>query len=133
MKITIRTDLIAPCGLNCSVCRAYLRDRNKCPGCRESDENRPPSKVICKIRTCEELKNNNLKYCYECADFPCKNINNLDKRYRTRYNLSVIDNLEKIEKHGVRDFIRNEKRKWACSDCGGVVGMHSGSCSNCGI
>jgi hypothetical protein len=26
--------LIAPCGMNCGVCMAYLREKNKCPGCR---------------------------------------------------------------------------------------------------
>jgi hypothetical protein len=27
-------EIISPSGLNCSLCRAYLRDRNACPGCR---------------------------------------------------------------------------------------------------
>ena len=132
MKISFKTKLIAPCGINCGVCRAYLRERNRCPGCRESDEDRPPSKVICGIRTCEELKNNNLKYCYECDEYPCADIEHLDKRYRTRYNLSVIENLANIKEFGVREFVRNEKTRWACSDCGGTICMHKGTCYECG-
>jgi len=27
---------IAACGINCGTCRAYLRERNKCRGCRAS-------------------------------------------------------------------------------------------------
>ena len=30
-------DLIAPCGMNCSLCRAYGRERKPCPGCRGDD------------------------------------------------------------------------------------------------
>ncbi|MCP4727814.1 MAG: DUF3795 domain-containing protein [bacterium] len=132
MNMTIKTKLIAPCGINCRVCRAYLRERNHCPGCRESDEDRPPSKVVCGIRTCEELKNNNLKYCYECDEFPCEDIKHLDKRYRTRYDLSVIENLENIKEQGIRAFIRSEKVRWTCAACSSVICMHTGSCHICG-
>ncbi len=30
--------IIAPCGMNCSICMAYLRGKNKCPGCRGIDD-----------------------------------------------------------------------------------------------
>jgi len=26
--------LIAPCGMNCGACIAFMRDKNNCPGCR---------------------------------------------------------------------------------------------------
>ena len=44
MKIDtiIKTSHIAPCGMNCSICRGYLRKKNKCLGCREIDENITP-------------------------------------------------------------------------------------------
>ncbi|MDD5456566.1 MAG: hypothetical protein PHV30_05985 [Candidatus Margulisbacteria bacterium] len=29
--------LIAPCGMNCAICLGYLREKNKCPGCSETD------------------------------------------------------------------------------------------------
>ncbi len=29
--------LIAPCGMNCGICLAYLRTKNVCPGCRVND------------------------------------------------------------------------------------------------
>jgi uncharacterized radical SAM superfamily Fe-S cluster-containing enzyme len=34
MKALENISLIAPCGMNCSICSAYLREKNKCPGCR---------------------------------------------------------------------------------------------------
>lgn len=33
--------LIAPCGMNCQLCYAFQREKNKCPGCL-GDENSIP-------------------------------------------------------------------------------------------
>ena len=27
-------ELIAPCGMNCGICKYYYREKDKCPGCR---------------------------------------------------------------------------------------------------
>jgi hypothetical protein len=127
----IKTSHIAPCGMNCSICRGYLREKNKCLGCREIDENKPISRAKCTIKNCIELKNNNLKFCYKCKKFPCKRMKNLDKRYRTKYHMSMIENLENINKFGIRKFIENEKTRWKCSNCGSIICVHNGKCSNC--
>jgi len=108
-KSSTKSSLIAPCRMNCGICRAYLREKNKCPGCRSSDENKLSSRVNCKIKNCNELKKNNLKFCYNCKKFPCERINHLDKRYRTKYNMSMIENLNNIGKIGIREFVSNEK------------------------
>lgn len=127
-----KISLIAPCGMNCGVCLAYLRDKNKCPGCRVGNKNKSKSCLNCKIKNCKELKNKNLKFCFSCTLFPCDRIKRLDKRYRIKYNMSMIENLENIKKLGVRKFVRNEKLRWACSQCGGTICVHRGYCFNCG-
>lgn len=38
MLAEISEEMIAPCGVNCIVCSAYLRDKNSCAGCRASNE-----------------------------------------------------------------------------------------------
>jgi len=43
-----------------------------------------------------------------------------------------LENLKNIEELGIRAFVRNEKVRWVCSDCGGLICVHRGSCSNCG-
>ena len=73
-----------------------------------------------------------LKFCFECGKFPCERIKQMDKRYRTKYNMSTIENLENIRKFGLREFIKNEKIRWACSQCGGIICVHIGSCFSCG-
>lgn len=127
----IRTTLIAPCGMNCRLCRAYIRDKNKCPGCRGDDSLKSKSCANCKIKNCEKIAKGNLKYCFGCDSFPCVKLNHLDNRYRTKYGMSMIDNLNNIRELGIRQFIKNEKEKWTCPDCGEIICVHKPQCLSC--
>ena len=133
MESLNRFSLIAPCGMNCGICMAYLREKNKCPGCRGNNKNKPKYCIKCVIVNCENLKKTNLKFCSKkCENFPCTRLKNLDKRYRTKYNMSMIENLNNIEKLGIRAFVKNEKMRWSCSECGGTICVHKGYCYSCG-
>jgi hypothetical protein len=132
MESIDKFSLLAPCGMNCGICRAYLREKNKCPGCRGDDTNKTVTRVRCKIKNCEVLKKEKLEFCFECKDFPCPNLKHLDKRYTTKYNMSMIENLENIKNLGIEQFLKNEKVKWACSECGGTICVHNGYCYSCG-
>ena len=129
---SIKSKLIAPCGMNCALCYGYVRERNPCPGCFELDTNKPKTRFSCKIRTCEKLKAGNYKYCFKCEDFPCARLKQLDKRYRTKYGMSMINNLEQIRDSGIRLFIRAEKKKWRCKKCSKVICVHKTHCIYCG-
>jgi hypothetical protein len=125
-------ELIAPCGMNCGICVAYLREKNKCPGCRVFDINKPITRAKCRIKNCTNFQRDESKYCFQCDEFPCATLKHLDKRYRTRYSMSMIENCENIKALGIRRFVRNEKLRWACSECGGVICVHKGYCYICG-
>jgi|GEM_PF-177345 len=124
--------LIAPCGMNCSICMAYLREKNKCPGCRLFNAEKPVTRARCKIKNCEIFKNGGAEFCFECEDFPCQRLKRLDKRYRTKYNMSMIENLENIKRGGIEKFLENENVRWTCSECGGTICVHKGYCYSCG-
>jgi len=124
--------LIAPCGMNCGICRAYLREKNKCPGCRGPDTGKAVTRIRCKIKTCEVFQKEKAKFCFTCKNFPCKNLKHLDLRYQTKYNMSMIENLEFIKTNGLKKFVENEKIRWTCPECGGIICVHNGCCSNCG-
>ncbi len=126
------TSLIAACGMNCGICMAYLRDKKKCPGCRGTDIDKPPSCLECKIKNCESIQNIKPGFCFQCEKFPCARLKHLDKRYRTRYGMSMIENLENIRELGIRKFVANEKLRWACPACGGTINVHRGYCCSCG-
>jgi hypothetical protein len=106
--------LIAPCGMNCSLCVAYLRDKNKCPGCRLQGKAVDSNYCRkCIIKNCEILNKKNWKHCsMKCDKYPCRRLKKLDKRYRAKYGMSMLENLDFINEHGIREFIRCEKAKW---------------------
>jgi tetratricopeptide (TPR) repeat protein len=126
------TSLIAQCGMNCGICMAYLRDKNKCPGCRGDDFHKAVTVIKCKIKNCIIYQTSEAKFCFECEQFPCDNLKHLDKRYRTKYNMSMVENLENIKNFGIRTFLGTEKKKWTCSECGGTICVHKGYCYSCG-
>jgi hypothetical protein len=124
--------LIAPCGMNCGICLAFLREKNKCPGCRAIDLNQPVTRSRCKIKNCPNFKNRQSKFCFACETFPCDRLKHLDKRYRTKYKMSMIENLDHIKKLGIKNFVAAEKVRWACPECGDVICVHKGYCLACG-
>ena len=124
--------LIACCGMNCRLCRANRRDRNACPGCRGDDSLKTKTRVMCRIKTCEKIVRGEARYCFSCDSFPCDRLHHLDKRYRTKYGMSMIENLRNIQKLGIRHFIENEKRKWTCPECGEMICVHEPQCLSCG-
>lgn len=129
----IISKLIASCEMNCGVCIGYLREKNKCLGCRITDAYEKSCGKKCIIRSCQILKKNKMKFCSnKCEKFPCKRLKNLDKRYKTRYKMSMLENLENIEKLGINKFVKSEQKKWECSNCGDLLCVHRDSCLNCG-
>lgn len=136
MPATIPTKLIAPCGMNCRLCWGYIREKNSCPGClsNESQESQKSKyRTSCIIRNCERLAKGKAKYCSDsCGSFPCAGLRQLDKRYRSKYGMSMIENLNIIHEAGIRQFIRNEKLKWICPECGEMLCVHKPTCLSCG-
>ncbi len=132
----MKADLIAPCGMNCCLCLGYIREKNTCPGCRiimAQETPKSKSRRSCIIRECDELASLKLKHCSpKCHKYPCTRLKNLDKRYRTKYGMSMLENLAMIEEAGVRNFIRAEKQKWTCPECGIYLCVHRQTCIECG-
>lgn len=129
---SLTATLIAPCGMNCGLCSGYLRDKKRCPGCNGEDENKPKYCIVCRIKTCAELAGSEVKLCYACAKFPCLRLRQLDKRYRTKYGMSMIENLEMIHEIGVDEFVTRQKKRWTCPECGSLICVHKVGCLACG-
>ena len=133
----MKEELIAPCGMNCGVCSSYLAMENdlkkkgfgktSCAGCRIR------GRKCYYTAKCNWLRKDPGRFCYECEDFPCRNIITLDKRYRTYYHMSMIENLEYIQKRGMAEFLNKESIKWRCPECGGIICCHNGICYSCGL
>lgn len=124
---------IAPCGMNCRLCIAYIREKNRCPGCNSEPGTKMASCEQCSIKNCPTIRDNDSGFCYECETFPCRRMKQLDKRYRTKYRMSMIENLKWIEEHGLEDFLKREGVRWECGTCGEIVSAHRTECPNCGV
>jgi len=129
-------ELVAPCGMNCGICKAYIaythgvqRQRGRvtyCAGCRPRTKN-------CYIkRNCKKLTRQQVRYCYECDAMPCKNLTHLDNRYREHYGMSMIENLKLLKAEGMEEFLKNQEARYRCPTCGEAVCVHDGKCYGCG-
>jgi len=128
----IDVNLIAPCGMNCAICLGHLREKKQCQGCREIDAYELSYGRKCTIRSCQILKEKNLKVCSDiCEKFPCLRLKNLDKRYRTKYGMSMLENLENIKNIGIEKFVEQEQIRWKCPKCGELLCVHRTSCLKC--
>lgn len=120
-------ELIAPCGMNCRLCSAYIRKKNPCPGCRGEDSLKPQYCVGCKIVNCE-IRTGSFCHCEK----PCRRLTELDKPYSTKYHISMLENLRYIHEQGIEAFVKHEEERWACPHCGEILSCHKKVCPHCG-
>lgn len=124
--------MIAPCGMNCGLCIGHLLEKKPCGGCfRKDDENKPNVCRSCTIVNCEYLVNTESGFCYDCPCYPCRRLKELDKRYRTKYGMSMLENLGFIKENGLEVFLKSEQEKWECEICGSGLSVHRDNCLNC--
>ncbi|MCW4001064.1 MAG: DUF3795 domain-containing protein [Candidatus Bathyarchaeota archaeon] len=137
MENRLNADLIAPCGMNCGVCKAYLAysrgvpkkkgEVSHCSGCRERNKNCAFLK-----RDCEKIRKQQISSCHLCTDMPCARLTHLDEHYRLRYSMSMVENLKAIRDKGMEAFLESQAEKYRCPSCGDVVSVHDGKCYVCG-
>ena len=126
-------DETAPCGVYCGACPSIGKSCRGC-GSHERKQNRK-SKWACKIRNCcFDIKN--LSFCFECDEFPCNFIEKLKNSHpnesKFRYRHEIFDNLEKIKRLGVKNWIKEQEKKYKCPKCPGNMVWYDYKCKNCG-
>lgn len=129
-------EMIAPCGLDCSVCSQALKENNPCPGCCGPDENKPDFCAYrCGIILCRKRKENGYRFCDECPEYPCGDVMEKENRYTSKYPLreSPLENLKMIRAMGMNAFLDQERKIWTCEKCGSPLNVHTGICSGCGM
>ena len=130
-------DLIAPCGMNCGICSNYLAYKNNisgkgfpnCVGCRARNK----QCAFLKKRCIDDLKllKGEIEFCFECNYYPCDILTGLDNRYRERFGMSMIDNLNEIKSKGINYFMKSQETKYKCKKCGNLISVHSKKCFIC--
>ena len=103
---SIDIEMFAPCGMNCTVCYKHCHTRKiqkPCSGCMQENKSKPVHCRKCRIKDCVQLKE--ITYYYQCGDFPCRLIRNLERSYNSRYKESPVENSEIVKGNGVFYFI----------------------------
>ena len=131
------TMMAAPCGIYCGACRQYLLEKKNllekrgyktgCKGCRIRNKN-------CAFirRDCLKLKKNEIEFCYECEKFPCQKLKNIDKKYREKFCVDMIQNLKRIKAIGTEMWLKEQEKLYMCPECGGEICVHDAECYDCG-
>ena len=130
MPAEIDRSLFAPCGMNCLVCYRHCGHKKPCAGCLAGDGGKPEHCRRCAIKDC--VRNRGLSHCYQCPEHPCARIMRLEKSYRTRYHVSLTDNSAAVKTRGLEAFLAQQRERYTCPACGGVVSLHDRACSGCG-
>lgn len=136
LKDNFDAKLVSQCGINCGACVAFFgytmagKERlHPCLGCRTR-------KSLCAFikKGCKRIAEKKpVDYCFDCSDFACENLAKIDYVYRTKYEMSLIENLKFIKEKGMDAFLENEKQKWTCPKCGGVICIHTKRCYRCNL
>ncbi len=129
--IMFTENMVAPCGLDCSLCGQALKAEGSCPGCLGPDEGKPAfCRERCSIITCAKLKSSGYRFCDECSEFPCDACAERESRYMSQYLMreSPFSNIADIRRLGMDDFLTKQREKWTCKLCGGVICVHTGIC-----
>ena len=135
-NIFFTPEMIAPCGLDCSLCVQAQLEINPCPGCNGPDEPNKPDfcAKYCGIVTCEKRRDNGWQHCDSCPDYPCEDVMEKEERYTSQYPLSEspMENLRIIRGEGMDAFLQKERREWSCNKCGSPIAVRTGRCCRCG-
>jgi hypothetical protein len=151
---TLRLD--AYCGLYCGACEVInaRTDHDKarviemfeagvpnwhaspddlhCSGCKTDDVFINCGK--CPIRPC--AKDKGVEFCVECGEFPCQIYGFLmsaaDNIPCLKHLRAIVMNQEFIREKGVEPWLKSQKAKWECPDCGAPFAWYTKQCARCG-
>ena len=126
MPETLDSKLFAPCGINCISCERY---QNPCVGCLIGDGGKTKGSLKCKIKSCFDTKN--FSYCGRCSEFPCPQMKKHSKKYVKRHDLNTLESAKRIKTTGIGKIIAQDREKWTCPECGGVIKFQTKQCSEC--
>ncbi|WP_390437075.1 DUF3795 domain-containing protein [Lactonifactor longoviformis] len=73
----------------------------------KSDQGKPEH---CRIKDC--VTKRQITYCFECYEYPCKQIKRLEKSYNTRYHTSLMENSQMVKEQGMAKFFTQQKGKY---------------------
>ncbi|UYP47030.1 hypothetical protein NEF87_003315 [Candidatus Lokiarchaeum ossiferum] len=132
-KIGLRpldSNIIGYCGVFCGGCPSY--HVGNCHGCRSVDTNQKRiSKWKCRKRLCCLEKD--IYSCGDCSELiGCRLRKPLIKSYLKKYNLNLDQNAQNLALKGNEEWLIEQRTKYLCPQCGGVMSPYELRCIQCG-
>lgn len=139
-----RTPLLGICGVYCGACTTYraYNDKDQVLFSRLIKMGMPPDEILCKgcgssvlnewctncdFRKC--VKEKEVAYCFECEEFPCKKLIDFSK---TRPHRTLgLRNLKLLKEMPLEKWLKAQKKRWTCSQCGKMLHWYSENCPYC--
>lgn len=72
-----------------------------------------------------------ITYCFECSEYPCKQIKRLEKSYNVRYHASLMGNSKMVKEQGMAEILVKQKENYTGPECGGIISIHDAECGEC--
>ena len=72
------------------------------------------------------------RFCFTCSQYPCARLKRLDKRYRLKYGMSMLDNLNLLKEQGMEALLAQQRAAHTCPGCGRPRTVHQSACLYCG-
>lgn len=139
--------LAAPCGLFCGACGIYVAHRENdgrlkeklagfyglkvqdihCEGCLAESDDVFFYCRVCPIKNC--VKERKLEGCFQCAEFPCRNIEDFPVPVAKEVILRSVPAWREL---GTQKWMEEEERRYACPHCSGRLFRGARRCRSCG-
>ena len=55
------------------------------------------------------------------------------KKYVKRHDLNTLDSAKRIKTTGIGKMMVQDRERWMCPKCGGVIHFQTNTCSECGF
>jgi hypothetical protein len=134
--------MTSPCGLDCFNCPMYLANEDmelranmserlnispesaRCKGCRNEGGAIPflGDRKPCAVFSCTGRKG--IRYCYECADFPCDHLHPYADQASVRPHNTKLFNLCLIKKIGIDQWAKGKALDVKRTYFNGKLGVH---------
>ena len=106
----------------------------KCEGCQSTATDRWNEDDMwgdnCKVVRCLDKKG--LTYCFECKNYSTCELHNKWVDIFLKEGEDIKSNLERIKSGNIDAWLKEEKRRWTCDECGKPISMLLDRCHWCG-
>ena len=145
------SNLLSRCGIYCGGCYVYLaykegggfldsiseklmipKDEIRCEGCTGPAESLWRNCRECRLLPC--LEERGYEFCFECPEFEeasCDKYEGLS-RFCLERGEDIRASMRRIGNGGADAWLREQDRKWRCSQCGEPISWYEETCHHCG-